>query len=107
MHCTPQNDVITNVDVHTSVSDADAVVMAGFVGGVIAVPADSSLTSIKYHVAATEDGTYVPMYSGGSQISTTVAAGRAYALDSAIKGAAYLKLEGNAVGKVDLHLISQ
>jgi hypothetical protein len=107
MRCTPQNDVITNVHVDTNVADADSLVLAGFAGGVIAVPAGSSLTSIKYHVAATEDGTYVPMYSGGSQVSTTVAAGRAYALDGAIKGAAYLKLEGNADGKVDLHLISR
>ena len=106
MYCTPQNDVLTSVTVDTNVSDAQAIVLAGFTGGVIAVPAGSSITSIKYHVAATETGTYVPMYSGGSQISTTVAAGRAYALDSAIKGAAYLKLQGDADGSVDLHLTS-
>ena len=70
------------------------------------VPNGSSITSITYWIASTEDGTYQQLYSGGSAVSTTVAADRTYALAGAIEGAAFLKLQGDAAGTVDLHLIS-
>lgn len=106
MHTTPQNDVINSLTVATSEANSKSVSMRGFTGGLISVPSGSSITSITYYISSTESGTYLPLYSGGSQISTTVAAGRVYALDSAVKGAAFLKLKGDAAGSVDLHLTS-
>jgi hypothetical protein len=106
MHTTPQNDVIESLAVGTSLTASRSVSLRGYNGGLISVPAGSSITSIKYYISPTETGTYLPLYSGGSQISTTVAAERVFALDSAIKGAAFLKLKGDATGSVDLHLTS-
>jgi hypothetical protein len=115
MHNSPQNLIISSTDRPSGspfrISDDEAtstvVVFKGFTKGVILVPSGSSLTSITYWVSSTEDGTYLQMYSGGSAVSTTVAAGRSFALDSAIEGAAFLKLQGNAAElAADLHLIS-
>ena len=106
MHTTPQNDVIKSLTVGTSLTASRSVSLRGYSGGLVALPAGSSITSIKYYISPTETGTYLPLYSGGSQISTTVAAERVFALDGAVKGAAFIKLIGDQAGSVDLHLTS-
>jgi len=105
-HITPQNSLLTSVTVSDDKDNSTSLVFKGFTTGVILIPSGSSLTSITYWVSSTEGGTYVQLYAGGTAVSTTVAASRAYALDSAIEGAAFLKLQGNAAGTADLHLIS-
>jgi|TARA_R110000824_G_scaffold272626_1_gene461147 hypothetical protein len=115
MHNSPQNLIISSTtrpsDSPFTISDdkdnSTTIVLKGFTKGIILVPSGSSLTSITYWVSTTEDGTYVKMYLAGDAISTTVAASRAFALDSAIEGAAFLRLQGNAAElAADLHLIS-
>lgn len=106
MHNTPQNLIISSVTVSDDKDNSDAIVFKGFTKGVVVVPAGSSITAITYWISSTEDGTYFQLYSAGSAISTTVAASRSFALASAIEGGAYLKLQANAAGTVDLHLIS-
>jgi len=106
MHCTPQNDVLTSVTVSDDKDNSTAIGFSGFTKGIVFVPNGSSITSITYWIASTEDGTYQQLYSGGSAVSTTVAADRTYALASAIEGAAFLKLQGDNAGTVDLHFIS-
>ena len=106
MHCTPQNDVLPSITVSDDKDNSDAIVFSGFTKGVVLVPNGSSITSLTYWISSTEDGTYTQLYNAGSAISTTVAADRTYALASAIEGAAFLKLQGDAAGTVDLHLIS-
>jgi|TARA_B100000700_G_C14879518_1_gene777386 hypothetical protein len=106
MHCTPQNDVLPSITVSDDKDNSDAIVFSGFTKGVVLVPNGSSITSLTYWISSTEDGTYTQLYNAGSAISTTVAANRVFALDSAIEGAAFLKLQGDAAGTVDLHLIS-
>ena len=106
MHNSPQNLIVSSVTISDDKDNSTSIVFKGFTKGVILVPGGSSITSITYWASSTEDGTYTQLYSGGSAISTTVAASRVYALDGAIEGVAYLKLQGNAAGTADLHLIS-
>jgi len=106
MYSTPQNEVLSSITVSDDKDNSTALVFKGFTKAIVLVPSGSSITAITYWVSSTEDGTYTQMYSGGSAISTTVAASRVFALASAIEGAAYLKLQGDAAGTVDLHLIS-
>lgn len=106
MHNSPQNLIVSSVTISDDKDNSTAIVFKGFTKGVIVVPSGSSLTAITYWVSSTEDGTYNQLYLAGSAISTTVAADRAYALDGAAEGVAYLKLQGNAAGTADLHLIS-
>ena len=102
----PQNMVLSSVTISDDKDNSTSIVFSGFRKGVINVPSGSSITSVTYWVADTEDGTYQQLYSGGSAVSTTVAAGRSYALDSAIEGVAFLKLQSNAAGTAALHIIS-
>ena len=102
----PQNNVLTSITISDDKDNSSPIVFSGFRKGVINVPSGSSITAITYWVADTEDGTYQQLYSGGSAVSTTVAAGKSYALDSAIEGVAFLKLQANAAGTAALHIIS-
>ena len=106
MYTTPQNAIVSSLTVSDAHANSDAIVFKGFTKGVVLVPSGSSITSIKYFISSSENGTYTQLYNAGSEISTTVAASRVFALDSAIEGAAYLKLQGDNAGTVDLHLIS-
>ena len=106
MYSTPQNEVLSSVTVSDDKDNSTALVFKGFTKGVVLVPSGSSITAITYWASSTEGGTYTQLYNAGSAISTTVAASRVFALDSAIEGIAYLKLQGDAAGTVDLHLIS-
>lgn len=106
MHTTPQNQVITSLTVDSTLADSQAFVYRGFTGGVVVIPAGSSITSLTYYVASTEGGTYIQLYDSVGAVSTTVAASRAYQLPADLAGAANVKLVGNADGNVDLHLIS-
>ena len=102
----PQNNVLASIIISDDKDNSSSIVFSGFRKGVINVPTPSSITTITYWVADTEDGTYQQMYSGGSAIETTVAAGKSYALSSAIEGVAFLKLQANAAGTAALHIIS-
>jgi hypothetical protein len=106
MFSTPQNAIVSSLTVSDAHATSDAIVFKGFTKGVVLVPSGSSITAITYWISSSEDGTYTQLYNAGSAISTTVAASRVFALASAIEGAAYLKLQGDAAGTVDLHLIS-
>jgi len=108
----PQNNVLSSIKISDDIADSSdstkssPIVFSGFRKAIINVPAGSSITSISYYVADSEDGTYQQLYSGGSAVTTTVAHSKCYALDSAIEGAAFLKLIANAAGTAALHIIS-
>ena len=106
MYSTPQNEVLSSITVSDDKDNSTAIVFKGFTKGVVLVPNGSSITAITYWISSSEDGTYTQLYNAGSAISTTVAADRVFALNSAIEGAAYLKLQGDNAGTVALHLIS-
>jgi len=102
----PQNMLLSSVTISDDKDNSTSIVFSGFRKGIINVPSGSSITAITYWVANSEDGTYQQLYSGGSAVSTTVAHSKSYALDSAIEGAAFLKLQANAAGTAALHIIS-
>ena len=105
-YTTPQNVILTGHTIDSVLADTKALVMRGFTGGICIVPSGSSITSLTYYVASSEDGTYIQLYNSSGAVSTTVAASRAYPLPAELAGAAYLKVVGDNDGTVDLHLIS-
>lgn len=70
-------------------------------GAFIHIPNGSSITSLTYHVCDQSGGTYLPAQdSGGSAITQTVAATKAYAMPSAVLASPYIKIVVNAAGSV-------
>lgn len=65
-------------------------------GGMMFVDAASSATSVTWYACATPLDSAVPVYSDGAGITTTIAAGNAYALPDGLFGAPLLVAVTNA-----------
>lgn len=98
----------TNVNVATSLDQTKKFRITGAERGVVFVPSGSAITSLNIYCGWGEDAaSMLPLYSGASQVSLTVAAGRAYALPSDIFGAISLALVGNAAGTVRVTMVGR
>ena len=94
---------ITGVDI--DLTDALATTGVIPVGGLnlarVIVPTGSSVTSLTFYSAATEDGTYQPCYTtAGVAITQTVAAARDYELPAGLYGVRHVKAVANVAGTV-------
>jgi len=77
-----------------------------YAGGIIYIPAGSSLTSLTFYAAWADGEDFVAMVDhDGEAVSLTVEAGKCYPLPIATYGAALLKLVGNASGTIHLTLV--
>lgn len=65
-------------------------------GGMLFVDAASSATSVTWYAAATQESTPVPVNVDGAGVTTTIAAGNAYALPDGLFGAPFLVAVTNA-----------
>jgi len=83
------------VDIDVDADLSSAVCIAGYAIGTIWIPSNFDGTQIKYHVCDTYGGTYVVLgqVSDGADLTSTVAASKAFALPEQVFGAAYLKIE--------------
>lgn len=95
---------ISGVVVAVAEASSKAIPYSDFEKGMVHVPAGSSLTTLTWHVSASERGTYLPAYNSAGAITQTVQGGRSYPIPSDLQGANYLKITGNASGSVDVTL---
>lgn len=95
------------VDTSGNIANCTKIPIGDFgIGGVI-LPGSTSLTSLNFYVATTENGTYTPVYDATPTIvSRTVQASRAFDIPSQVMGFMFLKIVGNAAGTLDVHLKS-
>jgi hypothetical protein len=90
---------------NTAVGTTQEIVFGCWIGGQVAVPTGSSITTLTYHATAIQGGTYLPLYdAAGSAVAQTVTAGRVYAMPEAVFGCAFLKIVVNAAGSVEIVL---
>jgi hypothetical protein len=93
----------SGVAVTASIATCQEVVYADMSGGVIYVPAGTSLTSLVPYAAYERGGTYYPLYDeAGVAISIAVAASRAYPIPASAFGAVCLKFLGSGTGTIYL-----
>lgn len=93
----------------STLADTPALLVGNYAGGIITIPTGSSITSLEWHVAESENGTYLPLYKkDDSAVVTpsTVQAARAYPFPDEVFAAKYLKIKTNADGAVTLHFKS-
>lgn len=86
-----------SVLIDKDIADAEEIQTGEYAGGVLYVPAGSSLTSVTFYVADSKGGTYLPLYDqAGLAVSMGVSASRAYEIPTAVFGAAFIKIIGDA-----------
>jgi len=91
------------VTLTTSASTTPAIPLGPKYRGVVYVPTGSSITTLTFHVAPTISDTFIPLYTtGGSAVTQTVAAARAYPLPSSLVGAGAMKVVGDAAGAITI-----
>ena len=66
----------------------------------VAVPADSSITSLTVHTAATASGSYQPLHDADGAVVVTVAAGKTYEVAALGRWPGHAKFVGNVAGVV-------
>jgi hypothetical protein len=87
----------------TTSADTPAIPFGDSAGGIIQLPAGSSITSLTFYASSTESGTYAQLYdSSNNAVSRTVAAERAYALPDECFAARWLKIVVNVNGTATL-----
>ena len=90
----------------TSVLTTGEIIFQGMRSGVVNIPTGSSITSLTYHGATTSGGTYLPLYDSAKNAltQTTLTAGRAYQMPTAVAGVAFLKIVVDAAGTVGISI---
>jgi len=95
------------VAVGTTAADSTAIPFQGWSGGLVVLPASSSITTITWYVAITPDDTFVPAKDGiGGAVTTTIAQGQGCLIPAALFAAGAIKAVGNAAGVIDVSLKS-
>ena len=90
------NSVSASLIATSSASTSPKIPFGAVSGGMIHVSAVSSAASITWHVAFAPEETPVPVSSGGSAVTTAIAAGNAYAIPDAVFAAPYIVAVANA-----------
>lgn len=94
-----------SVAVGTSVATSDPIAFGDFVDGMVHIPAGSSITTLTWHASTERAGTYLAAEDASSTaITQTVAASQAHPIPTALRGARFLKITGNAAGTVGVSL---
>lgn len=104
MRLTRNNLVLAGVHVDSVAADAQAVGFTEWAGGMVFVPAGSSITSIAWYAAESPSGTFTPVYDAGAALTTAVAGGQCAAIPTALFGAGAFKMVGDADGTVSVLL---
>lgn len=100
-----QNLNMTSVTVDTVLADSDEIPFEKSAGGQLYVPTGSSLTTLTWHTAENDGGTFLPAYDAdGVAVTQTVTAAGSYPFPTALFGCAALKITGNADGTVHVNL---
>jgi len=72
-----------------------------FGAGLVHVPTGSSITTLTFHAASAENGTYRALYTAaGAAVTLTVAAARAYVLPASVDVAPWIRVVADAAGDV-------
>jgi len=94
-----------SVTVATAAASSDEIKFGWAAFGQVYIPAGSSITSLTWYSAPTYGGTYTAAYDeDGVAVTQTVAAGKCYAVPSALAGCTGLKAVGDAAGEFDISL---
>jgi len=94
-----------SVTLDSTIGDTPEIQFAGMRVGVVIIPNGSTITTLTYHVAEKLGGTYLPLHDeGGSAITHSVAADKAYQLPPELHGATAIKIVPNNDGAVFLTL---
>lgn len=89
------------VDLTTSLATTGVIPVGGLNLARVIVPTGSSVTSLTFYSAATEDGAYQPCNTtAGAAITQTVAAAGDYELPAGLYGVRWVKAVANAAGTV-------
>lgn len=87
------------------VADTPEIPFAGMRLGHIIIPTGSAITLLTFHVAESMGGTFIPLHDeGGTAITQTVAATKAYLLPPELHGATAVKIQSDNDGAVFLTL---
>ena len=96
---------IPSVAVGTSAANSDAVEFEAFETGGVHIPTGSSLTTLTWYTSLTKNGGYTIVRDGSNNnVTSTVAADYNYQFPSALTGARFVKIVGNAAGVVGVTL---
>lgn len=99
------HNTLSEVSVAVAVASSTEIPFQSYSGGIVYVPVGSSLTTITWYVASKPGGTYTEANDeDGQPVVQTVAAGKAYAIPSALFAAAGLKAVGDAAETVAMSL---
>lgn len=90
----------------TSVGTTPEIKTGCHAAGTVYIPSGSTITTLTFHTAPTEGGTYLPLYSGAVAVTLTVTAGRAYPLPSGVYGTPFTKIVADAAGAISIALVS-
>lgn len=102
---TRYSTLLEGVHIDTVLADSDSIEYRSWAGGMVYVPAGSSLTLLTWCTSTAEDGTFLPATDGaGNAITSTVAAGMACLIPAALFGALWIKATGNADGTISVSL---
>lgn len=94
---------IDSVTVDTSVAASGSIDYSDSVQGMVYIPNGSPLTTLTWHASARVNGEYLAADDAtGAAVVQTVAAGQAHPIPSALSGARFLKITGNALGVVGI-----
>jgi len=96
---------ISSVAVGTAVANSAAIDFEAFETGRVHIPTGSPLTTLTWYSSLTEDGTYtIVRDSSNNNVISAVAADYNYQFPSALTGARFVKIVGNAAGVVGVTL---
>ena len=94
-----------SVAVGTAAADSTPISMMEYAGGMIYMPATTSISTLTWLSSLHEAGPYVPLQDGaGTAATSTVGANMCCPLPAVCYPAAHLKAIGNAAGVFDLNL---
>ena len=101
-HCTGGTYAITD-----TLATTQEIAIGGADSGEIFIPALSLITTLTFHVALAEGGTFLPAYtSAGAAVTQAVVAEQSHPIPSAVFGAATMKIVVDVDGDVDICLKS-
>jgi len=96
---------IPDVTVATAVATSQVIRYGPWAGGMVYIPAGSSMTTLTWHACETEDGTYLAAEDAASSaVTQTVAASQAHPIPVALAGARFIKATANAAGVMGVTL---
>jgi hypothetical protein len=102
-----KNATGSTVALNTAIGTTAEIKYTEVAGGMVMVPAASSITSITWWAAPYPGGTYEAVVDGaGSEVATTIAADQSAAIPSALFGAGAIKGVVNSAGSVQVSLKS-